>query len=56
LLVAFGTFWLGEGLGFVWPGADWSILALIAGYLLTAIACVPLCRSRASARALVRGA
>lgn len=44
LLAAFGTFWVGEGMGLDWPGADWSILALIAGYLATALLAVPLCR------------
>ncbi|MET1028416.1 MAG: hypothetical protein ABWY00_14705, partial [Dongiaceae bacterium] len=36
LISAFGVFWLGEGFGFVWPGADWAILGLIAGFLLLA--------------------
>jgi uncharacterized membrane protein len=47
LLSAFGTFWVGEGLHLEWPGADWSIPALIAAYLVLALAVVPLCRSRA---------
>jgi uncharacterized membrane protein len=46
LLSAFGTFWVGEGLHLEWPGADWSIPALIAAYLVLALAIVPLCRSR----------
>jgi len=46
LLCAFGTFWTGEGIGIAWPGQDWSILALIAGFLLTAGAAVPICRAR----------
>ncbi len=29
LLVAFGAFWLGEGIGINWPGADISLLVLI---------------------------
>jgi uncharacterized membrane protein len=37
LLAAFGTFWVGEGIGLAWPGGDWSILALIAGFLLIAL-------------------
>ena len=49
LLAAFGTFWVGEGLHLEWPGADWSIPALIAAYLVLALAIVPLCRRRAQA-------
>lgn len=47
LLSAFGCFWLGEGIGIAWPGADWSILALIVGFLAAALLTIPLCRSRA---------
>jgi Ca2+/H+ antiporter, TMEM165/GDT1 family len=46
LLSAFGTFWVGEGMGIAWPAADWSILALIAAYLAIALALVPICRRR----------
>ena len=46
LLCAFGSFWVGEGMGIAWPGTDWSILALIAGFLAVALAAVPACRSR----------
>jgi Ca2+/H+ antiporter, TMEM165/GDT1 family len=49
LLTAFGTFWVGEGIGLSWPGRDWSIPGLIAGFLLVALATVPWCRTRASA-------
>lgn len=51
LLSAFGTFWAGEGLGATWPGGDWAIPGLIAGYLLVAVAIVPLCRWRAASTA-----
>ena len=50
VLTAFGAFWFGEGLGAPWPGADWSILALIAGFGALALACVPLCRQAARPR------
>ena len=46
LLSAFGTFWVGEGLAIPWPGGDWAIPVLIAGFLLTAMLTVGLCRSR----------
>jgi Ca2+/H+ antiporter, TMEM165/GDT1 family len=45
LLCAFGTFWTGEGIGVAWPGEDWSLLALIAGFLVVAGAAVPICRA-----------
>ena len=44
LLSAFGSFWAGEGLGIDWPGADWSILGLVIGFLALALATVRLCR------------
>ena len=47
LLCSFGTFWLGEGMGFDWPGGDWSLMMLNAGFLAAALVMVPLCRSRA---------
>lgn len=47
LLSGFGTFWVGEGLGFAWPGRDWSILVLITGFLAVAAITVSACRRRA---------
>jgi len=46
LLSAFGTFWAGEGMGLTWPGEDWSILGLVAGFLVVSLLAVRLCRSR----------
>ena len=46
LLTAFGTFWIGEGLGVAWPGADWSIPGLCLGFLAIALMTIPLCRPR----------
>jgi uncharacterized membrane protein len=50
LLSAFGTFWVGEGARFIWPGRDWSILGLVLGYLLVAMATVAICRSNAKGK------
>jgi uncharacterized membrane protein len=53
LLTAFGTFWLGEGIGLEWPGQDWSILGLVAGFLTIALLSVFGCRVRADTAAAV---
>ena len=49
LLSAFGTFWVGEGAGFVWPGSDLAIPLLMAAYLAIALCLVPACRAQAGA-------
>src|SRR5690242_12253871 len=49
LLCGFGTFWAGEGLGVAWPGEDWSVPALVAGFLLTALVAAASCRSARAA-------
>lgn len=49
LLAAFGTFWTGEGIGVQWPGADWSLPGLVAGFLIAALLAVRLCRARGAA-------
>jgi Ca2+/H+ antiporter, TMEM165/GDT1 family len=46
LLSAFGTFWMGEGLGVHWPGGDVSILAIASALLLGSLAFVTLARGR----------
>ncbi len=52
LLSAFGTFWVGEGLGLGWPGSDWSIPGLVAAYWLIALFTIPICRRISSPPAL----
>lgn len=44
LLSAFGTFWVGEGIGLEWPKGDWSILGLTLGFLAVATLCVATAR------------
>ena len=52
LLTAFGTFWVGEGIGASWPGADWSLLVLVGGYFIIALLCVRLAKSIFARRAV----
>ncbi len=47
LLSAFGTFWVGEGIGIAWLAQDESLLALVAAYLCTGCATVIVFRHRA---------
>ncbi len=52
LLSAFGTFWVGEGMGLNWPGQDWSILGLTLGFLAFALFTSVLCGRETEARRL----
>jgi uncharacterized membrane protein len=33
MLVTFGTFWAGEGIGIDWPGGDAVLFVLLAAYV-----------------------
>jgi uncharacterized membrane protein len=44
LLSAFGVFWIGEGLGFPWPGEDLSLFGLLGGFLAVAALAVTMAR------------
>ena len=46
MLSAFGIFWSAEGAGVSWPGADASLLGLIAFVVLVAFGLVALARHR----------
>jgi len=48
MLTSFGVFWIGEGLGFPWPGEDLALLAMIGSLLVFSAVGVRLARVRAS--------
>jgi uncharacterized membrane protein len=50
MLLTFGTFWAGEGVGIEWPGADAVILVLLAVYLLGSLAAVEVVHARRPTR------
>jgi len=50
MLVTFGTFWAGEGVGIDWPAGDAAIAILLLGYLVAALAGTWLVRARLRAR------
>ncbi|MHB8439383.1 MAG: COG4280 domain-containing protein [Acidimicrobiales bacterium] len=50
MLTSFGTFWIGEGAGARWPGADAMLPALVALFALVALTTVRWLRRTASPR------
>jgi uncharacterized membrane protein len=55
MLVSFGTFWAGEGLGVRWPGSDLAILGLVGCYAVVTWGLVQLLRPAAGAAARGEG-
>ena len=53
MLSAFGTYWLGEGCGLSWPGSDFAILGLIAGFAASALLGLQMIRHRRGGAAAV---
>jgi uncharacterized membrane protein len=49
MLLAFGVFWTGEGLGLAWPGDDLAIIGLGAAILALAVGIVAILRRPAAA-------
>jgi uncharacterized membrane protein len=49
LVSSFGLYWIGEGLGFGWPGGDAAILGLIAGWVTLALLSIRMLKPRAKA-------
>ncbi len=45
VLSAFGTFWVGEGMGLHWPGGDFVIVMLVAAYFGVACSATISCRA-----------
>src|SRR5881628_317697 len=54
LIGSFGAFWLGEGLGFHWPGADLAILGLAAAFLTASLLTIAVLRRARGAGAADR--
>ena len=59
VIVSFGIFWLGEGLGLAWPGGDLAVAVIIAGVFALAHLCAAIYRlqsrrTRNDAQSVVR--
>ena len=40
MLITFGTFWAGEGIGIGWPASDATLVFLLAGYVVAGLAAI----------------
>jgi uncharacterized membrane protein len=47
LISAFGCFWIGEGLGFAWPGEDLAVIAMVVCLLVVSMAAAQIAGRRA---------
>jgi uncharacterized membrane protein len=53
MLLGFGTFWAGEGIGIDWPAEDAAIIALLAAYVVLALVGIALVRRELDGRTVV---
>ncbi len=44
MLISFGTFWAGEGIGLEWPAGDLTLVVLVVGYAVAGLAGIFLAR------------
>jgi uncharacterized membrane protein len=44
MLVSFGTFWSGEGIGIVWPASDLTLVFLVVAYAVVGVVAIGLAR------------
>jgi uncharacterized membrane protein len=45
MLITFGTFWAGEGVGIEWPTGDWTLILLLLGYTAAGLAAIWIART-----------
>jgi uncharacterized membrane protein len=50
MLITFGTFWAGEGVGIEWPTGDTTLILLLAGYVAVGLAAIWVARTALGAR------
>jgi uncharacterized membrane protein len=44
MLISFGTFWAGEGIGIEWPASDLTLLILIVAYAAVGLLAIQVAR------------